>query len=272
MNIAVRDLSVAHGVAAAPRPSAAVAGKKMFDPATALVRATDLVRHLREGSVTDSFVLDEADAEQLLHYFRKEARKRGSATDREFDAVVRFCREHDQSMDWLFFGDPGVMICGAAADSRKAIMVAQKRKRDALKGRGPSQFELYPLPFFDRNAPHETRCWTVTPTGNYSDDCDTGAAYAIEFLRSCDGTYGWKSLMANIVMSMIRGGQQPNVEPEQSGIIIGFMSTIGMALSLQNVTPDVANAIEAVRAKEKAELAAEYAGLRKSKPRRSKTK
>jgi hypothetical protein len=272
MNIAVRSPSTAHAIAAAPQPGAFATRDKTFDPAAALVRATDLVRCLREGSVADDFILDEADAEQLLHYFRKEAKKKGSATDTEFDAVVRFCRDYEQSLDWLFFGDPGVMICGAAAGSRKAIMAAQKRKRNALKGRGPSQFDLYPLPFFDKNAPHATRCWTVAPTGNYSNDCDTGASYAVEFLRSCDGTCGWRSLLACIVMAMIRGAQQSNSAPEQSGIIIGFMSTIGTALNWQNVTPDVANTIALVRVKEKAELAAEYAGLPKSRSRRHRTK
>lgn len=214
------------------------------------------------------------DADEMLHYFRTGAEKEGSATDEEFDAVVDFCREYSQSLDWLFFGSPDVMICTAAKGSARARQLAQQRKRKALKGRGPSQFDLYRLPFFDKDAAIDTRCWTVTPTGNYTDDCDTGAAYAIEFLRSCDGTNGWRSLLAGIVTSMIcaaprRSGQNAR---KADGIVVGFMSTIGAALNLQNVTSDVADALERARAEDKAELGAAYAELRKAKPNRRKVK
>jgi len=41
-----------------------------------------------------------------------------------------------------------------------------------------SQYELYPMPFFDRAS---CCTWKVQPTGNYGDDCGIGKAYAIEF-------------------------------------------------------------------------------------------
>ena len=84
-----------------------------------------------------------------------------------------------------------------------------------------SQYELYPLPFFNR----EKGCtWDVTPTGDYTTDCETGEAFAIQFLKSCDKTNGWASLLGPIVTDMIRAG------PKRSGVVIGFMSVIGRAL------------------------------------------
>jgi hypothetical protein len=57
------------------------------------------------------------------------------------------------------------------------------RKRQRQK----SQYQLYPLPFFNRDA-----CcpWEVSPTGDYTVDCKTGQRYAVDFLDSCDGTNG----------------------------------------------------------------------------------
>ena len=62
--------------------------------------------------------------------------------------------------------------------------------------RRKSLYELYPLPFFNRKA-HCT--WDVAPTGDYFTDCQTGRGYAIEFLRTCDGTDGWSMLIGHIV-------------------------------------------------------------------------
>jgi hypothetical protein len=41
---------------------------------------------------------------------------------------------------------------------------------------------------------------------NFSDDYETSRAYAVEFLRSCDGTVGWSSLLVQIAAHMIRIG------------------------------------------------------------------
>src|SRR5450759_3721906 len=82
-----------------------------------------------------------------------------------------------------------------------------------------SQYELYPLPFFNR----KKRCtWDVAPSGDYSADCETGRAFAIEFLKSCDGTVGWVSLMGQIVTDMIDAGTIAG-RPKSKGIVIGFM-------------------------------------------------
>ncbi len=95
-----------------------------------------------------------------------------------------------------------------------------------------SQYELYPLPFF--NAVGTGCTWDVKPTGNYGDDCDTGRAYAIAFLKSCDRTIGWSTLLAKIVSDMNRAGPRgasPTGRPYIDGVAVGFMCEIGRALS-----------------------------------------
>ncbi|HEV2550805.1 MAG TPA: hypothetical protein VGU20_26065 [Stellaceae bacterium] len=102
--------------------------------------------------------------------------------------------------------------------------------------RQKSQYELYPLPFFNADT---LSTWDVRPTGNYAADCKAGQAYAIEFLKSCDGTNGWAALLQNIVADMIRVGPEgiwPDGAARLNGIVIGFMGTIGRALSASQLT------------------------------------
>jgi hypothetical protein len=99
-----------------------------------------------------------------------------------------------------------------------------------LPPRQKSQYELYPLPFFNANASTGPCTWHVTPTGDYAADCETGHRCAVEFLRSCDGTVGWVSLLPNIAADMIRAGTSgafADGHPKVNGIVIGFMSVIG---------------------------------------------
>ena len=94
-----------------------------------------------------------------------------------------------------------------------------------------SHYEMYPLPFFDRG---RLSNWAVKPTGKYGDDCETGVRYAIEFLRSCDGSVGWSTLLTQIVRDMIGqgpAGTWPDGATRINGVVVGFMSTIGRALS-----------------------------------------
>ena len=96
--------------------------------------------------------------------------------------------------------------------------------------RGQSMYDLYPLPFFNK----EGHCtWDIRPTGDYSKDCETGAIYAEEFLLSCDGTRGWSSLLGQIVADMIRAGTNGTFadgRPKVNGVVVGFMGGIGRAL------------------------------------------
>jgi hypothetical protein len=77
------------------------------------------------------------------------------------------------------------------------------------------------LPFFN----DKDHCTSdVKPTGDYAADCETDEAYAIEFVKTCDKTYGWASLMQSITSDIIRAGSK-------NGIVIGFMGVIGSALA-----------------------------------------
>jgi hypothetical protein len=94
-----------------------------------------------------------------------------------------------------------------------------------------SLYELYPLPFFNR----QKRCtWDVKPTGNYGADCETGRAFAIEFLKTCDGTIGWAHVVSMIMVDMIIAGPDGvhgDGSPKTNGIVIGFLGVIGRTLS-----------------------------------------
>jgi hypothetical protein len=102
------------------------------------------------------------------------------------------------------------------------VQLADYRTPPSKRKKGESVYELYPMPFFNVRK----RClWDVAPTGNYTADCETGHAFAIEFLKSCDGTWAWAALVRWIIMDMIKAG------PETNGIIIGFMGPIGEVLA-----------------------------------------
>ena len=95
--------------------------------------------------------------------------------------------------------------------------------------RQKSLYKLYPLPFFNAE---KLSTWDVAPTGDYTADCKTGRDYAVEFLRSCDGSVGWSTLLTDIVKDMIgagRAGTWPDGGVRINGVVVGFMSTIGEA-------------------------------------------
>jgi hypothetical protein len=115
-------------------------------------------------------------------------------------------------------------------------LIMQTEKIVRLSDRRPppekptSQYERYSLPFFNG----KKRCtWDITPIGNYTADYETGKAFAVDFLKSCDGSVGWASLMPSIVADMIlagTSGSSPDGRSKVNGIVIGFMSVIGRAL------------------------------------------
>jgi hypothetical protein len=111
------------------------------------------------------------------------------------------------------------------------VRLNDRRALPPKKVKLKSQYELYPLQFFNG----KKRCtWDVTPTGDYAADCEKGKAFAIEFLKSCDGTSGWASLMPSIVSDMIgtsSDGRWPDGGTKSNGLVIGFMGTVGSALA-----------------------------------------
>ena len=116
------------------------------------------------------------------------------------------------------------------SDRRRAPAAVAKRQKVQL------QYERYPLPFFDRGS---RSTWNVAPTGRYSEDVETGRRYAVEFLRSCDGPFGWITLLGQIVGDMVDvgpGGFWPDGKGKSNGVIIGFTAAISRALCIFNAT------------------------------------
>ena len=110
-------------------------------------------------------------------------------------------------------------------------------KPQRRRGRQQSQYELYPLPFFNVK---KLSTWDVTPTGDYVVDCETGRAYAVEFLKSCDGTVGWSTMLGCIVADMIRAGPTgafPSGRPKVNGMVLGFMRVISSILDERMASP-----------------------------------
>jgi hypothetical protein len=83
-----------------------------------LARAEQIIDLLRTRYVRQDWKLDEEAAERMLQYFRHCAAG-VSVHGREWMAVVTFCGEHGQSLDWIVMGNPGGMICGGAAHSAR---------------------------------------------------------------------------------------------------------------------------------------------------------
>jgi hypothetical protein len=95
-----------------------------------------------------------------------------------------------------------------------------------------SKYEKYPLPFFDRN---NLSTWSVTPTGDYPKDFETGQGYAREFIRTCDRTNGWLTLLPSIVSDIVgswSGDRWPIGRVRMDGIVIGFMHGLADELCL----------------------------------------
>jgi hypothetical protein len=115
--------------------------------------------------------------------------------------------------------------------TRPASNVVRLRKRAARRQKDKSQWERYPLPFFNLK---KRSLWNVAPTGNYDTDCKTGSAYAMKFLESCDGSSCWAHLLLQIVSDMIRAGPVDKDATDAGypgGIVVGFMLTIGFELA-----------------------------------------
>ncbi len=59
------------------------------------------------------------DAERALRYVMSGDFKNGD--DPDFAVLLKFCHKHNQSIDWLFTGDPTGMICLLAASASRNV-------------------------------------------------------------------------------------------------------------------------------------------------------
>jgi hypothetical protein len=87
-----------------------------------LARAEYIIGLLRTPVDRKPWVVDEDDAEYFLQYFRDRAGGMGEDTRRFRTDVVAFCDYYNIDLSWLLYGDPGTMICEAAARSKRAAM------------------------------------------------------------------------------------------------------------------------------------------------------
>jgi hypothetical protein len=88
-----------------------------------LARAKQIVDLLSTCYVREGWKIDQAAAECALAYCRAYARD-ASDPDEGRKAAIDFFRSHGQSLDWVFCGDIGGMICGLAKHSERAAEVA----------------------------------------------------------------------------------------------------------------------------------------------------
>jgi hypothetical protein len=115
------------GAAALPAiaiPAIAAPAAGSLDKASAiLARAEQAIDLLRTRYIGAGWKLDEQAAQRALQYFRRMAAG-GPENDEEYESVCAFWFDHGQSLDWLINGDPGGLICPAAARSARAAVAA----------------------------------------------------------------------------------------------------------------------------------------------------
>jgi hypothetical protein len=117
MNRVVSVASVASASAIASPLNASI---KEWQPSAALSRCELVVDKLRNCVVCEGWVMDDAAASRTLDYFRLAASGAAPEDDEEFWLACEFLSSHGQSLDWIFYGDPGALICNAAAHSERA--------------------------------------------------------------------------------------------------------------------------------------------------------
>lgn len=116
-------ISVAVGatpsIATAANPDfTATDGLPEFDGQAILKRFEHVLDALRTHVICEGWPgPDEVAAARALKYFVQLAA--GVEDDDEFQFAVDFIYDHGQSLDWIFLGNPRVMICHLAASSYK---------------------------------------------------------------------------------------------------------------------------------------------------------
>jgi hypothetical protein len=81
-----------------------------------LARVEQIIDLLRTRHVREGWRLDEEGAARTLRYFRHCA-DGGRDNMAEWGAATDFLYRNGQSLDWVILGNPGGMICHAAAQS-----------------------------------------------------------------------------------------------------------------------------------------------------------
>lgn len=118
--------------AAAPKGIVATASKSKTDTYGAQHRAREIVRTLGERIVRDGWVFDRTRAARFLNNIRKLDPDDGDA----MEPIVEWVSDHGQSLDWIFCGNPSVMICRLA--SIATVPTKAKPKLVVITSDGPA--------------------------------------------------------------------------------------------------------------------------------------
>jgi hypothetical protein len=92
-------------------------------PASSLARAEQVVTLLRTCYIREGWKIDDEAAEVALTYCRQYAAD-GSDPDEERMAAIDFFLSHGVSIDWVFGGAVGGLICRGAKHSQRADAIA----------------------------------------------------------------------------------------------------------------------------------------------------
>lgn len=119
MNMIVKTTALS---TAAARVDESTAAGRETGAAAELQRVREILEVLRTRHVRKGWKVDETAAAAALAWF--EARATGRIRDEEMTSegmkALWFLHRHGQSLDWVFAGDPGGMICKGAAHSDQA--------------------------------------------------------------------------------------------------------------------------------------------------------
>lgn len=177
MNTAVAAASLVSATAIAA-PSIASTEPQAIDQ---LARLEHIIELLRTTHIRDGFKLDEAGAERVLQFFRKEVEigpdhENMEGYDDEWTHAILWVRDHGQSFDWLLIGDPDSMIANAAAGSARGaaavdpVFEAIERHREAFSVWGATLAEQDRL---EGILPRERREWSPSMNNLMPpEDCD----------------------------------------------------------------------------------------------------
>jgi hypothetical protein len=80
-----------------------------FDSAATLARAEQIVDVLRTRYIRDGWRLNEQWATKFLDAVRRPYE--GNGDSEEMTVILEWMSAHGQSLDWLWLGNPGSMIC-----------------------------------------------------------------------------------------------------------------------------------------------------------------
>lgn len=145
-------------------------------------------------------------------------------------------------------------------DTKRSRRRPSKSAREAKKSEAEKMRDA--LPFFrNRTRSSEASWWTISPSGNYSADLETGKRYARAFLPMMAYNCGASSL-GTIVSHMALAGRQPESNSRNwrgiDAVALGFLLEIGGVL--QGLLGGVAIASCAIKHKNK-KLASDFVSV-----------